>query len=289
MKIKKLQITSSTLDLELDVNKSVCFLRGRHSDLVLDLIRELIGDRNSKNDPDQYNDGHFVIHSDIEIDSKNYSVCYIRNADFMGDNRIAANFLPNSLEYPKDDTIEFIDKCKARNTNLSNILYNSFVTSNTTDDRPLFIYGLEKKDEVAIHTILNKFEKSGRQVFVSVSKNYPHEQLNHSLVQVCDLSIVSRKDDNDAIADVISAAIRGEFGNSELPEVGARVDDIYTVILCPVCNKKALDNHSICCHCGWEYDGIPNNYYSTANGATIDVYREKYRKVMQSFGGKEHV
>lgn len=289
MRIKKLQITSSTLDLELDVNKPICFLLGQYSDLVLDLTRELIGDYNPQNDPDQFNDGHFVIHSDIDIDCKNYSLCYIRNADCMGDNRIAANFVPNSLEYSKDDTIEFIDKCKARNTNLSNILCNSVVTSNTTDDRPLFIYGFEDKDEVAIQTILNKFEKSGRQVFVAVSKNYPREQLNHSIVQVCDLSVVSRQDGNDALADVISAAIRGEFGNSELPEVGARVDDIYTVILCPVCNHTTLDSHSICCHCGWEYDGIPDNYYSTANGANIDVYREKYREVMQSFGGKEHV
>jgi hypothetical protein len=256
---------------------------------VLDLTRELIGDYNPQNDPDQFNDGHFVIHSDIDIDCKNYSLCYIRNADCMGDNRIAANFVPNSLEYSKDDTIEFIDKCKARNTNLSNILCNSVVTYNTTDDRPIFIYGLEEEDEAAIHTILKKFEKSGRQVFVAVSKNYPREQLNHNIVQVCDLSVVSRQDGNDAIADVISAAIRGEFGNSELPAVGARVDDIYTVILCPVCNHKTLDSHSICCHCGWEYDGIPDNYYSTANGANIDVYREKYREVMQSFGGKEHV
>ena len=44
MRIKKVQITSSTLDLELDVNKTICLLLGRHSDLVLDLMRELIGD-----------------------------------------------------------------------------------------------------------------------------------------------------------------------------------------------------------------------------------------------------
>jgi hypothetical protein len=202
MRIKKLQITSSTLGLELDVNKPICFLLGQYSDLVLDLMRELIGDHNPQNDPNQFNNGHFVIHSDIDIDCKNYSLCYIRNADFMGDNRIAANFVPNSLEYSKDDTIEFIDKCKVRNTNLSNILYNSVVTSNTTDDRPLFIYGFEDKDEVAIQTILNKFEKSGRQVFVSVSKNYPREQLNHSNVQVCDLSMMSRKYDNDTITEI---------------------------------------------------------------------------------------
>ena len=76
MKIKNLAITSpSALDLELDVTSSVCLLRGEHSELALDLIRELIGDYGAKNDPDCYDDGHFVIHSDIEMDGKNYNVC----------------------------------------------------------------------------------------------------------------------------------------------------------------------------------------------------------------------
>lgn len=117
MKIKNLQITSSTLDLELDIDKPICILRGQYAELVLDLVRELIGDYSSENDPDRVDDGHFVLHSDIEMDGKNYNICYIRNADFMGDNRIAANFVPNSFEFSEDDTIEFIDKCKARNNN----------------------------------------------------------------------------------------------------------------------------------------------------------------------------
>ena len=113
MKIKNLTITSpSALDLELDIISPVCLLYGEHSELALDLIRELIGDYGAKNDPDCYDDGHFVIHSDIEIDGKNYNVCYIRNADFIGDNRIAANFIPNSFDFSKDDTEEFIEKCR---------------------------------------------------------------------------------------------------------------------------------------------------------------------------------
>ena len=100
MKIKNLEITSpSVLDLELDISKPMCILYGAHSQLTLDLVRELIGDYSSENDPDRYDDGRFVINSNIEIDDKNYSVCYIRNADFMGDNRIAANFTPNSLDF----------------------------------------------------------------------------------------------------------------------------------------------------------------------------------------------
>ena len=95
MKIQNLQITSpSVLDLELDITSPVSLFYGEHSGLVLDLLRELIGDDSSENDPDCYDEGRFVIHSDVEMDGKNYSVCYIRNADFMGDHRIAANFVP---------------------------------------------------------------------------------------------------------------------------------------------------------------------------------------------------
>ena len=69
MKIKNLAITSpSDLDLELDITSPVCLLSGEHSELALDLIRELISDYGAKNNPDCYDDGHFVIHSNIEMD-----------------------------------------------------------------------------------------------------------------------------------------------------------------------------------------------------------------------------
>ena len=170
MKIKNLQITSaSTLDLELIMEKPICILHGEYSNLALDLIRELIGDYSAENDPDRFDDGHFVIHSDIEMDGKNYQICYIRNADFMGDNRIAANFIPNSLEYSKDDTLEFIDKCKLRNKDSSNVLDNTIIDIDTDDDRPIFIYGLCEADDAAIYASLDILTQSGRQIFVSAS------------------------------------------------------------------------------------------------------------------------
>ncbi len=169
MKIKNLQITSSTLDLELNINKPICILRGQYADLVLDLVRELIGDYSSENDPDRVDDGHFVLHSDIEMDGKNYNVCYIRNADFMGDNRIAANFVPNSFEYSEDDTVEFLDKCQARNNNHSNIICSSIANLNHEDDRPVFVYDIDKMTTVDLEVL----ENSGRQVFISCLSNVP--------------------------------------------------------------------------------------------------------------------
>ena len=173
MKFKNLTITSpSTLDFELDITSPVCVLHGEHSDLVLDLMRELIGDCNFKNDPDQFDDGHFVIHSDIELDGKNYQICYIRNADFLGDNRIAANFIPNSFDYSKDDTVEFVDKCNQRNQDLSNVIYCVTNELNTEDDRPVFVYLSDNADLLKINSFLGTIVDSGRQVFISSPSSF---------------------------------------------------------------------------------------------------------------------
>lgn len=41
----------------------------------------------------------------------------------------------------------------------------------------------------------------------------------------------------------------------------------YSVITCPVCGKETLNNHYICPHCGWEYDGVTQELeISSANG-----------------------
>ena len=124
MKINHFQITSaSTLNIEFATTAPICVLRGRYSDLALDLMRELIGDYGAQNDPDRIDDGRFVIHADIEMDRKNYNACYIRNADFMGDNRLAVNFEPNSICFSEDDSCEFVNKCNDRDTDISSNVY----------------------------------------------------------------------------------------------------------------------------------------------------------------------
>ena len=169
MRIKNLAITSpSALDFELDIVSPICVLHGEHSALVLDLIRELTQDYDSEADPDGYDDGHFVIHSDIEMDGKNYNVCYIRNADFMGDNRIAANFVSNSLEFSKDDTEEFIDRCEERNKDTNNVICNYRVFKITEDDRPLFVY-CEDADNIS--PVIEFISTLNRQAFVAVTTN----------------------------------------------------------------------------------------------------------------------
>ena len=85
----------------------------------------------------------------------------------------------------------------------------------------------------------------------------------------------------------IYAAIRGEYGNRILPPVGTVYDEDHTVIVCPVCQRKTLDNHDICHHCGWEYDGFPEDHYSAANRATLADYREQYKQALKERKNKD--
>ncbi len=185
MKINRFQITSaSTLNIEFATTAPICVLHGRYSDLALDLIREVIGDFGAQNDPDRVDDGRFVIHADIEMDNKNYNVCYIRNADFMGDNRLAVNFKLNSVRFSEDDTREFVDKCNERDVNNANVLIKTADIVSLDDDRPIFIYDyFDRLDEaIDVTPVIDKLSSLGRQVFIAVCPGYP--EIKHDKVQM---------------------------------------------------------------------------------------------------------
>lgn len=197
MKINYFSITSATaLNLDFTATAPICVLRGRYSDLALDLMREVIGDYGAQNDPDRVDDGRFVIHADVEMDNKNYNVCYIRNADFMGDNRLAVNFEPNSIIFSQDDTREFVDKCNERDVDNHNVLIKTADISSCEDDRPIFIYDyFDRLDEaIDITSILDKLSSLSRQVFIAVCSNYPTQKLKHDKVQVINMEVNDVKD-----------------------------------------------------------------------------------------------
>ena len=188
MKINHVQITSaSALNIEFETTAPICVIRGNYSDLALDLIRELIGDYGARNDPDRVDDGRFMIHADIEMDGKNYSVCYIRNADFMGDNRLAVNFEPNSIHFSEDDTREFVGKCSERDTDKSNVLIKTDKITSRDDDRPIFICDcFDRTDEaVDITPVLDRLSSFDRQIFISVCPGYP--EVKHDNVQMVEI------------------------------------------------------------------------------------------------------
>ena len=189
MKINHFQVTSTTLNFDSTLHAPVCVLHGHYSDLALDLMRELIGDYGAQNDPDRIDDGRFVIHADIGMDSKNYSVCYIRNADFMGDNRLAVNFEPNSIRFSEDDTHEFVAKCNEHDTDNSNVLIKTVDIKPCADDRPIFIYDyFDRLDEaIDITPILDDLSALGRQVFISVCAGYPCEKMKHGATKIVEM------------------------------------------------------------------------------------------------------
>lgn len=87
----------------------------------------------------------------------------------------------------------------------------------------------------------------------------------------------------------ICAALRGEYGRRVLPRIGTKYDEDHTVIICPICQRKTLDNYDICHHCGWEYDGLPEDHYSAANGATLIEYKEEFHKLIKEMKEKRYV
>ena len=147
-------------------------------------MRELIGDCSAQNNLDRLDDGRIVTHADVEMDGKNYAVCYIRNADFMGDNRLAVNFEPNSIHFSDDDTREFAEKCNKRGVNTSNVLFKNADIMPCDDDRPIFIYDyFDRLDEaIDITPILDRLASLGRQVFVAVCAGYP--EIKHEKTEI---------------------------------------------------------------------------------------------------------
>lgn len=174
MKITSFSITSATaLQIDCQLTKPICLFHGRNSDLVIDLLRELIGDPDLKNSPDRVDDGRFVVHAETEIDGKHYSVCYLRNADCMGDFRIAVNFIPNSLCFSEDDTFEYLQKCRQSN-----------------NTRPIFLYGtLDCMDEAKIPSFLEELATLNRQVFISACQKIQHEMIQNENINLPSMGV----------------------------------------------------------------------------------------------------
>lgn len=191
MNIKNFKADTSIFSVELSADKPICFIRGGYSNFVLDLMRELIGDYVSHCYLDNVNDGFYVLHADIEDGSKNYQVCYIRNAEEVGDNRIGVNFTNGGTNFSKADTYEFLDKREDWAMDTSNMLIGTADPTSVTSKSPIFIYDYFDRLDLGIDTspLLDRLLGTGRQVFIAVCKSYPDEKIKHDGVQVFDVKI----------------------------------------------------------------------------------------------------
>lgn len=204
MKIKKLSISSEFEDIELPLNSPVCIIRGNESAYYLDIIRELIGN-NPFCTPDIIDDGRFFIYADVELDSKDYEVCYLRNTDYVGDCQITANFDCNGDEVTRDDTKEYLSKINERNADYRNVFelisiesdqdirgesdrilagLDYFIESCKTydDKRPVFIYDFVERIDMSIDLkpYIDKLASIRRQVFIATTKSYHMKQFENA-------------------------------------------------------------------------------------------------------------
>lgn len=187
MTVRHLFIESATaLHFDADITAPVCFVRGHHAELALDLLRELLGDFGATEDPDRVDDGRFVLYADVEMDEKHYAVTYVRNADAMGEHRIGVNLLSDRLAVSEEDTREFLAKCRARDKDGDNVLLRLSDAVKEGDDRPLYIYGYFDHLDKAIDLtpVFDVLSTLGRQVFVAVCSGYPAPA--HAGVQTVD-------------------------------------------------------------------------------------------------------
>lgn len=277
MRIKKLQISPDVLDEHaIPTDKNLCCIVGRNSFEILDTVRLLLGESM----PKKAIDG-LAVYANVEIDRKDFSVCCIFCEGYV---KTAVNFVPYTTSFSLDDTKDYVIKTKARNkdggnvldahTTLNNDLYLSesdslmhlideFVLKNrqSDDDRPLFIYGIfERLDNAAdVSSLLHKLNSLNRQIFIAAEDAELPKKLIYPFV--C----------------TIYASTSSKAPWQQL-NVGDTYDGFYTVIRCPVCGNKTLDNYWICPHCAWEYDTHSENEYSSCNQTTLNKYREQYGK-----------
>jgi len=277
MRIKKLQISPDILDEHaIPADKNLCCIVGRNSFEILDTVRLLLGESMLKK-----SSNGLAVYADVEIDRKDFSVCCICSEGYV---KTAVNFDPYSTTFSFDDTKEYVSKTEFRNkdggnvlnahTTLHNDLYLSesdslmhlideIVIKNrkSDDDRPIFIYGIFERLDNASDTssLLHKLNSLNRQIFIAIEDTELPQRLNFPFV--CTI-----------YANTLSKAPWQRLN------IGDTYDGFYTVIKCPVCGNKTLDNYWICPHCAWEYDGHSENEYSSCNQTTLNRYREQHGK-----------
>ena len=273
MKIQSLHIvTADGYSLQCTLSAPICILCGQNAPWIVELIGRLTGAPDA-NAP--LTDRQITIHASIELDHRNYELCYL--CDPTDGDRIAVNFKKNSVSFSRADTERYLAHCAAKNTDCSNRLDGSnplpdhtllsesdrliasllcFIRRATeqAEDRPLLITNLlDRIDEATdLHPLFQALAQTGQQTFFAVSPSFTLPTAD---------PLVQRIDTDSADA----------------PAIPAGFEEDYQPISCPVCGSQTLDNHWICPCCGWEYDELPEDHYSAANGASLQAYRLQYQ------------
>lgn len=94
---------------------------------------------------------------------------------------------------------------------------------------------------------------------------------------------------NNAVVSVFMA-LDGRFGKDteeELINSEEYKEHGYSIIDCPICKCKTMDNCWICSGCGWEHDIFidyeNDEEFSGCNGTTLGEYKNVYRILREAF------
>ena len=208
MKILNFNMDPTIDDYVFQSNKPITVFCGSDSDLHLSLLSMLFGNYGQVDIIQKSESPLFILHGDVVIDNKDYSVCYIYSKNEP--HRIGVNFFDNGLCCSPEDTKEYQEKILQRDIGDGNIFTfkpcaknslpeskhrliqfaafyaNALTDTQNGDDRPLFIYDFFDRidDAEDLTTWLNDLAALGRQVFIAVGKNYPTEKLEYPSVQI---------------------------------------------------------------------------------------------------------
>ena len=206
MKIRNFSVNVNG-DYEFNPEKSICVMKGKNAELHLRLLGVMIGCADSVALVEQSDSPLFILHGDVEMDGKDYGVCFIYSK--TEPHRVAVNFSRGGRGFSVEDT-ERYQKCLQLNgADTENILsfpdgqnegmaeseyalylLDRFITRSAEhtscgDYRPLFIFGVfDRLDEsVDVRSYLIRLSSLGRQVFLAVGDAYPAEKLSRPFVQ----------------------------------------------------------------------------------------------------------
>jgi hypothetical protein len=218
MKIK--QIDFSDINGEIILDRPITCFKGNVSERYMLLIEAMIGTYRRDSSVSVAMPHESIIHGCVEIDKKEYDVCYIYSVD--AEHTMGVNFTKGKRFFSLSDTVEYDEKRRAWNINACHIFadedmrsstaclpmsekallsFKKFLTTlkkdtNNGDFRPIFIYHFfDRIDEsVDISSCIDELASLGRQVFISVCSNYPTEKMKHNKVQVINVEADNVKD-----------------------------------------------------------------------------------------------
>lgn len=218
MKIKRIDFNDINGEITLET-PIICF-KGNNSDKYMLFIETMTGTYRGDQATSISIPHESIFHGCVEIDKKEYDVCYIYSAD--AEHTMGVNFTKEKRFFSLSDTVEYDEKRRARNINTCHIFadedmrsstaclpmsekallsFEKFLTTlkkdtNNGDFRPIFIYHFfDRIDEsVDISSCIDELASLGRQVFISVCSNYPTEKMKHNKVQVINVEANNVKD-----------------------------------------------------------------------------------------------